>query len=270
MSSRRKQESARANGAKSKGPVTPEGKEKSSQNATKHGLSASRIVLSCESGEEYQALCDDYFTRFHPHDQAERDQVIVMINSIWRQRRFWNVETGAMNLRVEEREEDLQKNYDEVTDQMRVAKAFSWEMGLLKAIDRHEIRILRQYQRALKTLQELQKNPDPAPQNEPNPNPEHPVTPDPSDPRSSAFISGQFSEKNVPNEPNPNSEHPVSSDPSSSLFIRGENTHPPVEPTPNQSTPSPSISPDILMSQDPPQSAVPSQEVPCPPSPDQP
>src|SRR5258708_1610842 len=45
-----KSETARANGAKSHGPITTEGKEKSSKNALKHGMTSRNIyILECES-----------------------------------------------------------------------------------------------------------------------------------------------------------------------------------------------------------------------------
>jgi hypothetical protein len=50
-------EASRRNGAKSRGPNTPAGKTRSSQNALKHGLRAARhVVLPNEDGAEFAAL----------------------------------------------------------------------------------------------------------------------------------------------------------------------------------------------------------------------
>ncbi len=54
-SSRRKIVSARANGAKSRAPVTAAGKEAFSPNALSHGLTARTVILFTESTEEYDA-----------------------------------------------------------------------------------------------------------------------------------------------------------------------------------------------------------------------
>src|SRR5438128_9637966 len=52
MPSKLKSETARINGAKSRGPKSPETRQKSSRNALDHGLTAaSTIVLACEIPE---------------------------------------------------------------------------------------------------------------------------------------------------------------------------------------------------------------------------
>ncbi len=53
-----KAEAARANGTKSRGPATPEGRAKSSRNSLRHGLSAKSVLLPAESHEQFQLLLD--------------------------------------------------------------------------------------------------------------------------------------------------------------------------------------------------------------------
>jgi hypothetical protein len=71
MSSQRKINSARTNGAKYHGPKTEAGRRKSAMNALTHGLyAASSIVLNQESPEQYQALLDAYTRQFQPDGAA--------------------------------------------------------------------------------------------------------------------------------------------------------------------------------------------------------
>jgi hypothetical protein len=58
MVSNLKSETARINGAKSRGPIAAEGKQKSSRNAIKHGLTAGNgnILLDCEDPAQFDEV----------------------------------------------------------------------------------------------------------------------------------------------------------------------------------------------------------------------
>ena len=58
---------SRANAAKSKGPKTADGRQKSSQNALKHGFTAvSTILIQCEDPDEHLDLLADYNETYQP------------------------------------------------------------------------------------------------------------------------------------------------------------------------------------------------------------
>jgi hypothetical protein len=80
-------DAARINGAKSHGPVTPEGKARSSQNGRIHGFTASRIVFNTpEEQEDYDALVSDYSTNLKPKGPVELDIFHQLIHAAWRLR----------------------------------------------------------------------------------------------------------------------------------------------------------------------------------------
>src|SRR4051794_25870464 len=97
MSSQRRIEASRANGARSRGPVTPEGKRRSSYNATRHGILAAATVLDSESRPDFEALLQHYVDRFQPLDNVEFGFVEQMVNAEWRIRRCWAIETRTLD-----------------------------------------------------------------------------------------------------------------------------------------------------------------------------
>src|ERR1700676_379841 len=67
MPSELKSETSRANGAKSHGPKTTEGKEASSRNAIKHGFTArNTYILECENKQDFQEFWAEHIEIHQP------------------------------------------------------------------------------------------------------------------------------------------------------------------------------------------------------------
>src|SRR5689334_20406861 len=97
MSSKRRIEASRRNGARSQGPKTEAGKSRSSHNATRHGLLAERVVLEDESQENFQIVVNDYVQKFQPRDGVEFGMIEEMSASYWRLHRAMAIEQNLFN-----------------------------------------------------------------------------------------------------------------------------------------------------------------------------
>jgi hypothetical protein len=80
----KQQEANRANAQLSTGPTTPEGKETSSRNATKHGLTARRLVLTPDQKAEFTNLHESLLKSWNPVDAQESALVLHIAESQWR------------------------------------------------------------------------------------------------------------------------------------------------------------------------------------------
>ena len=172
MSSIRRTVSSRANGARSRGPITPAGRSHSSRNSTRHGLLAKCIVLDNESREGFDTLLAEFIARFGPTDGVELGLVEEMLSAFWRQRRGWAIETRIMDNAISSQPPDP----DELT---RITGAFTSLAAQpnLELMHRYETRLHRIFQRALSNLilmRSLQR-PDP-PENIKLPNDPSPIS----------------------------------------------------------------------------------------------
>ena len=185
MPTNKKSDSARANGSKSKGPKTDEGKARSSKNAVTHGLTANFTVLDHESQDDFQILLDAHVDRFQPADDVELELVHAMAITRWRIRRVAELETELLENKVALCQRDIEGEFDTIGDAGRAAYAFEKLADDGKAMAlliRYETSLARLYERTSKQLEELQNRPL---RNEPT----EPITPDPkptSPPRSEA------------------------------------------------------------------------------------
>jgi hypothetical protein len=100
MATLNQQRAARINGRLSRGPITPEGKARSSLNAITHGLNArlESTLLDGESPELFRELLDDFVARYQPADRVEAEQLQDMILARWQLLRLFKFEASLINL----------------------------------------------------------------------------------------------------------------------------------------------------------------------------
>jgi proteasome lid subunit RPN8/RPN11 len=182
VSSERKIQSARANGAKSRGPKTFEGRAKSARNAIKHGLTSETIVLQTESAGQFDSLRQSYIDRLAPADQVEADLVDQIVAARWRLERVWEMETALLDLEMVRQRPRIEAEFIDLDQPTRKALAFKElveDSRALALLNRYEIGFQRTINRALETLRRLRETEKQNLPNEPNPISEHPEAPPP-------------------------------------------------------------------------------------------
>ncbi len=150
---------ARANGARSHGPVTPEGKAKSALNAITHGLTAGTLVLTTESKEKYEALLESYRAEYDPQGQTEHDLVEEVAAAKWLHRRALAMITALLDVTMDRMEKEIVAEFENIDNAARTALAFAKEAdetGTLNLLHRYAARHARDYHRALDKLRQIQ------------------------------------------------------------------------------------------------------------------
>jgi hypothetical protein len=185
--SSKKSQTSRANGAKSRGPVTPEGRAKSAHNSIRHGLRAKSVVLPTESKEEFQSLLDSYNDQFDPQTGVEMELVEAMAVARWRLRRVCTIETNLLTNEMLRHAGDIEESFDEMDRYVDDDDSLTWVFKrladngpALALLVRYEGALNRSYDKAFKQLHLLQST-----RNRPQPNEpktDSPISPFPVSP----------------------------------------------------------------------------------------
>jgi len=168
----------RENALKSTGPVTPEGKAVSSQNAVKFGLYAQDVVIDSkhrkESAEEFAGLMESLYEEFEPESMFQEFLLVKIANSLWRSRRAAAAETAEIRHRLEDVDSDVEyrqnsrdwtgdESVGEIRDYGERYRQYYTGMSLLpseitsRKILRYEMRLDRQLSRAVRLLRQLKR-----------------------------------------------------------------------------------------------------------------
>ncbi len=175
MTSLRQIESNRRNAQKSTGPKTQNGKQRSSQNAVRHGLTAETVIGPLENPADYLAFELAVTTSYDAETTVERELVLRLASLLWRLRRATSVETGLLEIQcdastapdparpklpgeVSEVIEIFQSGSD--SGGRRLAHCFvrltDLDSGIFERLGRYEAALWRQVMQTIFTLQHLQ------------------------------------------------------------------------------------------------------------------
>jgi hypothetical protein len=156
---------SRENGAKSRGPVTAEGKQRVAQNATKHGLYAKQLVIRGESHDEFVDLVEALADDLAANGETERQLVELMAAGIWKRKRYERIESQLFHDALD-RWEDGRGAIEPEVDAVGVDRAPEtyWDLVLqgdhrsfFNAAQQAQMRAVRQFRGALSDLLKARK-----------------------------------------------------------------------------------------------------------------
>jgi hypothetical protein len=98
MASEKQVSANRRNAAKSTGPMTQSGKQKSRLNAMRHGLTAATVVTAIEDSQEFERFAAAIRADYQPASTIEHELVARLTSLLWRLRRATLIETNLFQL----------------------------------------------------------------------------------------------------------------------------------------------------------------------------
>ena len=135
----------RENSRHSTGPRTQDGKQRSSENSLKHGLTSRTPVLRSEDPAAYERHCRGFHEEYQPKTPTEIQLVQELAGTAWRLNRIPALE--AQLLDVAERE---QRWHGPIPSSIAQATRTLATLGL------HAQRLSRQFNKTLTTLRQIQ------------------------------------------------------------------------------------------------------------------
>jgi hypothetical protein len=146
-----------ANSLHSTGPKTPEGKQRSSLNAFKHGLSGNHMVLQTHERSSYNQLTANMLADLKPVTEPERQIAQKIIDLNFRIGRITAIENNMLNFDMSTNTPDFEED-EGIACMMGQARAWKKDAQSFEILGRYESRLSRQllqYQKELERLQAI-------------------------------------------------------------------------------------------------------------------
>src|SRR4051794_1263420 len=168
--SQKKLEANRRNAAKSTGPKTARGKEKSSRNSIKHGLLSQRTpVLPFEDEFEYRSVSDAFMRDLAPVGIVQREVVTRIVQINWKLRRIPAMEAALLEHAFRDIADGFQRgkergDYDDdaVIEPATAAKVIATQFAVngdrpYERLEMYGMRLQRSFISACRELAKLKK-----------------------------------------------------------------------------------------------------------------
>jgi len=146
----------RANSERSTGPRTADGKQRSSLNALRHGLTGHVVVLPTEDQAAYERHLLRFVDQFQPKGALEEQLVQSLGDATWRLNRVPATEATFLTLAAEDQLVSIRTNEPRAAGALALAKALHHQSRALANISIYEQRLARLFDRTLKQLREIQ------------------------------------------------------------------------------------------------------------------
>ena len=146
----------RANAAKSTGPKTPEGKQRSSLNATRHGLTGQVVVLTADDLTAYTKHILSFQDDLEPTGAVEQQLTQIVADGTWRMHRGSAYESNCATLAAQAARLQINTEHTQVGDALAAAQAAAENAKAIANMSLYQQRTARIVERTLKQLRELQ------------------------------------------------------------------------------------------------------------------
>jgi hypothetical protein len=148
-------EANRRNAQQSTGPRSEIGKQKSSLNALRHGLTARVVVLPTEDLAAYQRFSAEFLADLAPEAFAERQCAQTVIDTQWRLNRVRGLEDGMLALGHYGPEGQIDPGHPEIHAVLTAAAAYREHSQAFVNLSMHEQRLYRILKDATKSLEDM-------------------------------------------------------------------------------------------------------------------
>src|SRR5579864_920490 len=146
----------KSNAQKSTGPRTAAGKQRSSLNALRHGLTGQTIVLPTEDHAAYQRHSQSFLNEYKPSGATETQLVQSLLDTSWQLNRAAAVETNLFSLGISEGENRIRASHPEAEAALNMALAYREHNRAFANIAIYRQRLAREFERTLLLLRQIQ------------------------------------------------------------------------------------------------------------------
>jgi hypothetical protein len=150
----------RANAQHSTGPKTEAGKQRSSQNALRHGLTSQIVVMPNEDLEAYQSHLKSFVDEYQPQGATEAHLVQSLADTSWRQNRIGAIEANVLKFAtmVVMPENDSKVLANLSLHSQRLARQFERTVTQLRDLQNSRLAQLRQEMEAVLDITEIHQS----------------------------------------------------------------------------------------------------------------